>query len=118
MTSGGARGMPLVTIPVHEVFDVRQLGSAILAVIIMLASAALSERVIPAVASHTAEATAITRTVVGDAPMVAAKAAVPLMPSPSEHDLRPRLPEQLVMLLAGVVLMGLGGAVRTPRCER
>jgi hypothetical protein len=110
--------MPLVMALAHEVFDVRQLGSAILAVIIMLACAALSEQFIPAVASQEPEAMAITRTVVAD-PVVAAHAAgVPLLHHPAERALRPQIPEQLVMLLAGVFLMGLGGALRTPRCER
>jgi hypothetical protein len=87
--------------------------------IIMLACAALSERFIPAVASQAPEAATITRAVIADGPVVAANAAtMPLLPEPAERGPRPRLPEQLVMLLAGVVLMGLGGAVRTPRCER
>jgi hypothetical protein len=95
------------------------MGSAILAVSIMLACAALSEQVIPAVASQEPESTTIARNVVGDGPVNAANgAAVPLLQHPVERDLRPQLPEQAVMLLAGVVLMGLGGALRTPRCER
>lgn len=99
-------------------FDVRQLGSAILAVIIMLACAALSEQLIPAVASHEPEVMAAARTAVADGPVVAAHAArVALLHHPAERALPPQIPEQLVMLLAGVVLMGLGGAIRTPRCE-
>jgi hypothetical protein len=33
-------------------------------------------------------------------------------------ELRPRVPEQLVMLVVGGMLIGLGGAVRTRRPDR
>jgi hypothetical protein len=94
--------------------DVRQLGSALVAVVIMLASAALSERFIPAVASQE-PAPALAR-----APMLAAKTvgSIAVMHErPPAAEVPPRVPEQLVMLVAGAVLIGLGGALR-PRRDR
>jgi hypothetical protein len=41
-----------------------------------------------------------------------------LVESRGAGDQPPRIPEQIVMLIAGVVLMGLGGALRTPRRDR
>jgi hypothetical protein len=98
---------------------VRQLGSALLAVVIMLACAALSEEFIPAVASHEPLQTLASRAAVGDGTVVVANAAtLRLVESRGAGDLPPRIPEQIVMLIAGVVLMGLGGALRTPRRDR
>lgn len=88
----------------------RQLGSACVAVVILLASAALSERLIPAVESQEP----------ARMPMVAAD-TVPVLPpevAAAEDWPPPRVPEQLVMLIAGVVLIGLGGALRTQRHDR
>ena len=97
----------------------RQLGSALLAVVIMLACAALSEQFIPAVASHEASHPLAGHVAVTEGAVVVANAAtVKWVKEPSDRDLPPRIPEQSVMLVAGVVLMGLGSALRTARRER
>jgi hypothetical protein len=101
------------------VFDVRQLGSALLAVVIMLACAALSEEFIPAVASLEPSQPLVSHAAVAEGTVVAANATtLRLVKDRTTPGLPPRIPEQIVMLIAGVVLMGLGGALRTPRRER
>jgi len=98
---------------------VRQLGSAVLAVVIMLACAALSEEFIPAVASHEPSQPLVSHAAVTEGTVVAANAAtVRVVETRNRRELPPRIPEQVVMLIAGVVLIGLGGALRTPRRER
>jgi hypothetical protein len=99
---------------------VRQLGSALLAVVIMLACAALSEEFIPAVASLEPSQPLVSHAAVAEGTVVAASATtLRLVKDRGTRDLPPpRIPEQIVMLIAGLVLMGLGGALRTPRSER
>jgi hypothetical protein len=102
--------MPIEHPSAREVLRVRQLGSAIVALVMMLACAALSERIIPAAASQEPP----------HVPMiVASTTTIPAPePAPEKQDEPPRVPEQLVMLLAGFVLIGLGGALRAPRHDR
>jgi hypothetical protein len=88
---------------------VRQLGGAIIAVVIMLASAAFSEQLVPTVRSQQpARVPLIVADTVSAMPMRGSTAA----------ELPPRVPEQLVMLVTGGMLMGLGGAFRTRRPDR
>lgn len=97
----------------------RQLGSALVALVIMLASAALSERFIPAVASQEARDVMLARgPVAKESTLIRMDTGVVPVERSAPRELPPRIPEQLVMLLAGVVLMGLGGAIRTPRPDR
>jgi hypothetical protein len=111
--------MRLVTISRTRGADVRQLGSAVLAVVIMLACAALSEEFIPAVASHEPSQPLVSHAAVAEGTVVAANAAtVRLVENPGPRESPPRIPEQIVMLIAGVVLIGLGSALRRPRRER
>jgi hypothetical protein len=88
---------------------VRQMGSAVIAVVILLGSAAVSERLVPTVRSQEpARVSMIVADTVSTIPLRRAAAT----------ELPPRIPEQLVMLLVGGMLIGLGGAVRTRRPER
>ena len=82
----------------------------------MLACAALSEQLIPAVASHEPLHPLVRQAAVTEGAVVAAHAAT-VMPvkASSSREVAPRIPEQIVMLVAGVVLMGLGSALRTAR---
>lgn len=81
-----------------------------MAVVILLVSAALSERMVPAVQSQEP----------ARLPMVAADTvAVVYREAPTAVEWpAPRGPEQLVMLIAGVVLIGLGGTLRARRHDR
>ena len=85
----------------------------------MLACAAFSEQFMPAVSSEEAPELHIARAVVPEGAVVASRAqAAPRLDPQDSGELRPHLPEQLVMLVAGSVLMGLGGALRATRPER
>ena len=102
------RGMPLEGRRPVRCTNVRQLGSAVVAVTIMLASAAFSEQLVPAVKSQ--EPVRM--------PLIVAD-TVPVMPLvPETAELPPRVPEQLVMLVVGSALIGLGGASRPRRPRR
>lgn len=94
----------------------RQLGSAILALAVMLACAAISERFDPAVASEETPLLHAAQTGAGGSGVVVARAAeVRTMEVSRSRSLAPRYPEQLVLLVAGLALMGLGSALRTQR---
>lgn len=110
------RGMPLVASVVTRGVYVRQLGSALLALALMLACAAISDRVVPAVASEETPLLHAARSGVGRSRVIAARAAeVRTIEVPASRSLEPRAPDQLVLLVAGLALMGLGGALRTQR---
>src|SRR5262245_57666192 len=81
-----------------EVSLVRQLGSAVLALVIMLASAKFSEQLVPTVRSQEP----------ARVPSIVAK-SMSVTPIPKKVDAPPRAPEQLVMVAVGGILMGLGG---------
>lgn len=90
---------------------------AVVVLVVMLTCAALSERIVPGVATqeagtHTpmmaADTTVVKTTLVEDE-----EAAVE-----TPRELTPRVPEYLVMLLVGSVLLGLGGAFRPSRRDR
>jgi len=94
---------------------VRQLGSAVLALVVMLAFAAISERFVPAVASEETPRVHAARSGVGGSVIASRAAEVRTIDLPESRSVAPRPPEQLVLLVAGLVLMGLGGALRTQR---
>jgi hypothetical protein len=76
----------------------------------MLASAAFSEDLVPSVA---------TQAPTGRVPLIVADTVTrtPLR-APVVTELPPRVPEQLVMLVVGGVLIRLGGAGRSRRSDR
>lgn len=110
------RGMRLVTPQCTRGVMVRQLGSAVLALVVMLAFAAISDRFVPAVASEeTPRVHAARSSGVGGSVIASRAAEVRTIDLPESRTVAPRPPEQLVLLVAGLVLMGLGGALRTQR---
>jgi hypothetical protein len=98
---------------------VRQLSSAVAALVIMLAAAALSERVVPAVASEEApEGRLVRGGVIANATSVVPVVSRAVRRDEPASSLPQRLPEPLVMLVAGGVVMGLGRRLRAPRHDR
>ena len=93
----------------------RQLGSAVLALVVMLAFAAISEQIVPAVASEETPRVGAPHSGVGGSVIASRAAEVTTIDISESRTLAPRAPEQLVLLVAGLVLMGLGGALRTQR---
>jgi hypothetical protein len=77
----------------------------------MLACAAISDRFVPAVASE--ETPRIHAAYSGGRVIASRAAEVRTVDAVDTGSLAPRPPEQLVLLVAGLVLMGLGGALRT-----
>jgi hypothetical protein len=106
---GSVHGTPIVEEGAGEVSNVRQLGSAVIAIVIMLASATFSEHLVPTVRSQEPARVSM---IVADS-----VSTIPLRTT-AVAELRPRVPEQLVMLVVGGMLIGLGGAVRTRRPDR
>jgi hypothetical protein len=95
--------------------SVRQLGSAVLALMVMLAFAAISERFVPAVASEETPRISAAHSGAAGSVLASRAAEVRTIDLPETRSVAPRPPEQLVLLVAGLVLMGLGGALRTQR---
>jgi hypothetical protein len=89
---------------------VKELGRFVIAVALMLASASFSEELVQPVATQVTS---------GRVPVIVADTMTRMpMGAPVARELPPRVPEQLVMLVVGGVLIRLGGAGRTRRPDR
>lgn len=95
----------------------RQLGSAILALVVMLVCAAISDRFVPAVASGETALASSASSSGGNRVVTSRAVEVTRLGTVESRNLPPPVPEPFVLLVAGVVLMGLGGALRTRRRE-